>query len=609
MPGITGIIAHSRAIENTSAIRSMVDCMVHEPFHMSGTYVNDRIGLWAGWVCHQGSFSDCLPVWNEKKDVCLIFSGEDLCDNATINDVKARGHVFDQGNASYLVHSYEENGIRFLEQLNGWFSGILVDFREEKIVLFNDRYGVNRIYYHENRQGFYFSSEAKSLLRVLPGMRQFDLKSLGEFFNCGCVLQNRTLFSGVSLVPGGAAWTFCPGQPARKETYFKKESWENQPVLTGSQYYERLKETWQRILPRYFRPGQQVGLSLTGGVDSRMILAWAPCRPGTLPCYTFGGMYRDCGDVRISRQVAKICQQPHETIPLKNEFFGEFPALAEKAVYVTDGNLDVTGSADLFVHRRIRQIAPVRVTGVYGGEILRRLVVFKPMRTCQGQNHLDPELLRHVRAAAITYAEESEDNKLSFIAFKQAPWHMHARFAVERSQVTIRTPYFDNDLVALAYQAPSDFTDSEPALRLIAEGKPSLRTIGTDRGSVLRAIPGLTQSRRLFQEFTFKAEYVYDYGMPQWLARIDRVLAPPHLERLFLGRHKWYHFRVWYRDKLSKYLQDVLLDPAAINRSYLRDSCLQEMVRNHIKGNRNYTLELHKLLTLEIVNRKLMEQK
>ena len=51
-------------------------------------------------------------------------------------------------------------------------------------------------------------------------------------------------------------------------------------------------------------------------------------------------------------------------------------------------------------------------------------------------------------------------------------------------------------------------------------------------------------------EFTFKAEYAYDYGMPQWVARIDHVLSPLHLERLFLGRHKYAHYRVWYRDVL-----------------------------------------------------------
>ena len=106
--------------------------------------------------------------------------------------------------ASYLVCLYEEMGLGFLERLNGWFSGVLVDLRQQTVVVFNDRYGLNRVYYHEAPDGFYFSSEAKSLLKVLPGLRRLDCRGVAETVSCGCVLQNRTLFSGISLLPGGS---------------------------------------------------------------------------------------------------------------------------------------------------------------------------------------------------------------------------------------------------------------------------------------------------------------------------------------------------------------------------------------------------------------------
>jgi len=52
----------------------------------------------------------------------------------------------------------------------------------------------------------------------------------------------------------------------------------------------------------------------------------------------------------------------HQTIPLGKEFLADFPSLVEKTVYVTDGALDPTGAADLYVQRRAREIAPVRVS-------------------------------------------------------------------------------------------------------------------------------------------------------------------------------------------------------------------------------------------------------
>src|ERR1700730_15979184 len=223
MPGIVGFIAKQGCQEDFSTLESMVRCMMHERFYRSGTHVEAGLGLWIGWISEDGSFSDCLPIWNEEKNVCLIFAGEDFADAFDIKSLRSKGHLFDPDDASYLVHSYEEAGCKFFEKLNGPFSGILIDLREEKAVLFNDRYGLNRIYYHENDRGFYFASEAKSLLKVLPGTRRLDPVGLGEFLSCGCVLQNRTLFSGIELLPAGAAWTFRRGYGVVKKAYFEKE--------------------------------------------------------------------------------------------------------------------------------------------------------------------------------------------------------------------------------------------------------------------------------------------------------------------------------------------------------------------------------------------------
>jgi asparagine synthase (glutamine-hydrolysing) len=583
----------------------MVRCLLHESFYRSGTFVNQSLGVAVGWVSHGGSFSDCMPVWNETRDVCLVYSGEDMADPATIAQLRTRGHDFIPGNASYLVHWYEEEGLRFLEKLNGMFSGLIIDLRDQKIVLFNDRFGVNRINLWETKDSLYFSSEAKSILRVIPEARRLDCTGLGEYFSNGCVLQNRTIFSGIHLLPGGAVWTFSPGRPVRKELYFRKESWEDQPVLSAAEYYQKLKETWLRILPRYFGGAERVGLSLTGGVDSRLILACAPCPPEGLACYSFGGMYRECADVTLSRTVAALCRQPHQTVVLDRSFLAEFPVLAEKTAYVSDGTMDPTATADLFVNRLARQIAPVRMTGLNGGEILRRLLAFKPRALCPGLFATD--FYRFGEEAALTYQAELQGNLQSFVAFKQAAWHLYPRLSIERSQIAIRSPYFDNEIVALAYQAPPECVGMDPALRLIAEAAPALKQVGTDRAVRLNPVPGITWAQHQLQEFTFKAEYAYDYGMPHWLARADRAVQFLHCERLFLGRHKFYHYRLWYRDEFAKFLKEVLLDGRARSRPYLDGAGLEDLVSRHTTGRGNYTTELHRLLTLELAQRQLVD--
>ena len=108
---------------------------------------------------------------------------------------------------------------------------------------------------------------------------------------------------------------------------------------------------------------------------------------------------------------------------------------------------------------------------------------------------------------------------------------------------------------------------------------------------------------RGFLEFTFKAEYAYDYGMPQWVAQVDHLFSPLHLERLFLGRHKFLHYRVWYRDALAGYVREILLDPLTLSRPYLERKTLETIVNGHLRGDRNYTTAIHKMLSLELLHR------
>jgi asparagine synthase (glutamine-hydrolysing) len=161
--------------------------------------------------------------------------------------------------------------------------------------------------------------------------------------------------------------------------------------------------------------------------------------------------------------------------------------------------------------------------------------------------------------------------------------------------------------VQTLFRAPGNsLSNNDLSLRLIQDGNPALAKIQTDRG--ITANSGTWgKLRHQYQEFTFKAEYAYDYGMPQWVARTDHAVSWLHLERLFLGRHKFYHFRVWYRDALSKYVQEILLDPMTLSRPYLDRKTVEDIVSGHVKNGRNYTTEIHKLLTIELLHRLLID--
>ena len=188
--------------------------------------------------------------------------------------------------------------------------------------------------------------------------------------------------------------------------------------------------------------------------------------------------------------------------------------------------------------------------------------------------------------------------------FCQVPWYHFGLQCLEQTQLSVRSPYLDNDLVRTVYRAPeSALRSNRLSLKLIADGDAALLRIRTDRGVAGNHRGLAAVARRTLLEATKKAEYAYDYGMPHWAARLDSLLSPLGVERVFLGRHKFYHFRSWYRDILAGHVRATLLDRKALSRPYLQGMRAEEIVAAHLDGRQNYTRELHMMQTLEYVNR------
>ena len=603
MPGLVGLITRMPREWAEPQLLRMLETLRHESFYVSGTWMDESLGVYVGWVARQGSFSDSMPLHNECKDVTLTFSGEEFPEPSIGTTLRESGHAVAPDGPGYLVHRYEEE-LDFPKGLNGRFHGLLADRTNEKVMLFNDRFGLQRIYYHEAKDAFYFAAEAKAILKVRPELRTTDPRGVGEFILCGCVLENRTLFPGIYVLPPGSAWLFRRGVLERKAPYFEPREWEEQEALKPEEYYARLRDAFVSNLPRYFNGHERVGVSLTGGLDTRIIMAWRKAPPGSLPCYTFGSMYRDNQDVKLARKVAKICGQHHQIITTGKEFLSRFPHYAERSIYLTDACVDLSRSPDLYVNEKAREIAPVRMVGTYGSEMLLHAVMFKPEQPAGGL--FQPEFLAQIYAAKETYDTIRRIHPVTFVAFRQSPWHHFGVLGLEQTQVAVRSPYLDNDLVRTVYRAPGPVAiNEEGRLRLIRDGNPVLAKLRTDRGIGGRnsaIIHGCL-------EFLFKAEYAYDMGMPQWVAQLDHLFAPLHLERIWLGRHKVFHFRVWYRDQLANYVREMLFDQRSLARPYLRPEGVQTIVNGHLKGNRNYTTEIHRLMTLELTHRLFLDSR
>lgn len=596
MPGIAGLIGHIGKEEGTRRVREMLHAMTYESFYSTGIYSNEELGVYAGWVVHPNSFADCMPVTSASGRTTILLDGE-------VFDSKEQSGPYNRFDATYLAPLYEESSDTFYKNLNGTFSGMLVDSAARSVALFNDRLGFQKTYWFQDSQDlFYFSSEAKSLLRVIPSTREFDREGLAQFLGYGCTFEPKTLYKGMSVLPAASVWEFRPNTPVQRKTYFKPSDWRADTPIDAQSFYKKFTETFRTVVPRYF-PQSQTGISLTGGWDTRMILACLRPRQGEYPCYTFGGLSRDSLDVQLARRIAKAAGQEHTVLNLQPDFLTDFGAHAEKAVYVGDGYSDVCLTHELYLTRMARQISSSRVTGNFGSEVFRGMSTFKEVG-------LHTENLDGLGLDVARVKEEwnrgRETNRAVFAIFREIPWKLTATSRLAKSQVSLRTPFLDNDVLKLACQHPTLVgLDSRLPVALVGRECPELLGIETDRGeaglggSVWKAL------RRVFYVVTFKLDYLLMEGTPDFVPVLSDLVSADYVLPV---RHKFLEYRRWFRGPLRGYMEDILRSDHTFVSGLFGRKLVERTLANNASGLRNELADINTLLSLELVDKCLLRQ-
>ena len=334
-----------------------------------------------------------------------------------------------------------------------------------------------------------------------------------------------------------------------------------------------------------------------------MIMACLPKTNPSYTSYTFVGQNGLTLDARLAARIAASLGLEHRALHIGPDFLRNFDTLLDKTVYTTDGCAGILSSHEIYFNARARQFSPVRLTGNFGSEVFRSVSTFKPLG-------LQAQLLSESCAKSVATETQrvisGAAHPITFAAFREIPSSLFGLLAAGRSQVTFRTPYLDNDLVALAYRAPASLRRSAlPALHLIERANPQLARIPTDRGELLGS-SGLGRSfRRALGEVTFKLDYYRQEGLPTFLSAFDPLLSS--LAPLgILGLHKFLPYRRWFREELSSTVMERLSTERVTEAPWWRKKAPEMCARAHISGRANHARELNAVLTLEAIDRLLL---
>ncbi len=182
-----------------------------------------------------------------------------------------------------VMRAHDRWGVESLERLRGMFSYAIWDEQTGELVCARDRFGIKPFYYAVVDDVFYFASEAKALMPILPSI-ETDLDGLKDYLAFQFCLDGKTLFEGVRELQPGHYLRVRRGvaEPRRYWEVFYDIDFDH-----DSDYYEeQIAELLDESVGLHLRSDVPVSAYLSGGVDSSAVAALAARDQGGLKAFT-----------------------------------------------------------------------------------------------------------------------------------------------------------------------------------------------------------------------------------------------------------------------------------------------------------------------------------
>lgn len=614
MPGICGLWSP----EATAAlgIAPMLDLMRHHEWHRAESHA--FTGGAIGCVALDGAPSICrLDADGAGRCVAVLVG--------SIHDAAERRRLLEDqgsrfagtGHAELLLRGFLAEGGGFLRRLNASFSAALWHERAGRLLVVNDRFGLRPLYYAQTLHRFAFASSIKALL-TQPGISPaLSEAGVAQFFAFHQMLGDGTLLGAVRALPPASLLNYVVATGAlRLERY-----WDPLDLFAESRAgpapdtCERIGAAFDAAVGRCIRGAGGLGLSLSGGLDSRTLLAAVP-HSQPLTCVTMGmpGSF----DRAVAACLAHRAGRPIHHSVLDERFLSAFEEHLRRMVRLTDGHYVsacvVVPSLDLYRALGIRVLlrghggelmhidkayafsadrTALGLTGDALGSWLYRRIT-RSLRSEPGRKLLTARYQRSVEALA----RDAFDACFGLSAGIEPPAHrishlfltQHVRRATGLSMAKfesvteIRLPYIDADLITALMAAPPFAKHGDTIhAALLHRYVPNFLTVpNANTGAPVGA--GLLRRSAT-------------HGMCRVLAKLG-----------FDGYQPYERIGLWLRRHWQPAARRILLSEACLDRGVLDAGMVRRTLAEHAEGRANHSHVIMAMLAFEAGQQELHDE-
>lgn len=270
MCGIAGYISNKKK-PTKKVLKTMTDRIAHRGPDGEGFYIDEMAALGHRRLAILDLNTGDQPIFNEKKDIVIVFNGEIYNYKELTAELKKIGHKFTTTtDTEVLVHGYEEWGHNLVKKLRGMYAFAIWNKKEKELFSARDGWGIKPYYYYHNNGVFLFASEIKAFLDHPDFIKEFNDEILSSYLCFNSVPTEETFFKGVKRLEPGYTLIY-QNDELNIERFFKLEFNEQDEDIEKSA--EEINEAMIDSVKRHFHADVEVGSLLSSGVDSSYIVS------------------------------------------------------------------------------------------------------------------------------------------------------------------------------------------------------------------------------------------------------------------------------------------------------------------------------------------------
>jgi asparagine synthase (glutamine-hydrolysing) len=554
------------------------------------------------------------PMSDAEETVWVVFNGEIYNFPELRRELEGFGHIFrTKCDTEVIVHGYKQWGSDVLNHLNGMFGLAIWDVRHEKLVVARDPFGIKLVYYAIDHQRLFFGSEIRAVAAGLEEEVDVDPTALNLFLRYRYTPSPHTIFSGIrKLAPG--TMLVCEKKECRVEQWYKYEPVPFSPMKSVEEAREELFELYKQSVKRHLLSDVPVGLLLSGGVDSAMLLALMSLYGDSWRTYTvgYGSSFAD-DELADAEATAALFSSRHTSVKLDRSTFES--ALRTIVSCVEEPIASSSIVPMYFVCKRASEDVKVTMIGQGPDEL------FGGYRRHLGVRYgaywrAIPKWMRTPVSSAMSALPRSETLKRGIYSLDIGDRTQRFQYVLsllpgEQIDELFQDGLLEQntgdkilecwqDLVPLMSRTDElggfQFVEMRSTLsdELLMYGDKLSMAHGLEA-----RVPYLDKELVQYVE-RLSASFKVRWGSRKWL---HRKVCEKFLPKTVLNRKKR-GFAVnvvdeWFRGTVDSRMKDVLMDSGSLLYRYLRPHAVQKMFQEHTTGRSDYHKTLFSLVVFE----------